>query len=149
MTATLPPRSARQELEQIDTQSTCGSGRYDPDLWHSPDADDIDRAKAICRAECGVVDRCRALALATGQDFGVWGGLSAKDRAALGKTPRVVGDTGGPVSVSPRSKTRRLPCRVCGRPIGLDRVGRSSKHTDVTTTSTCTGSWTTPGEVKA
>lgn len=149
MTATLPPRSARQELEQIDTQSTCGSGRYDPDLWHSPDADDIDRAKAICRAECGVVDRCRALALATGQDFGVWGGLSAKDRAALGKTPRVVGDTGGPVVGTRRPRAQRAPCPACGRSIGLDRAGRMSHHMDMQVRTWCAGTLTNPGEVKA
>jgi hypothetical protein len=150
VTSTLPPRTAREELERIDTKAACGSGRHNPDLWHSVLIEEIDHAKAVCRVECPVMARCLAWALATGQDHGVWGGLSKRDRDALGKSsPRVVGDTGGPVSVSPRSKIRRLPCRVCGRPIGLDLAGRTSKHADVTTKSTCTGSWTTPEGVKA
>ena len=40
------------------------------------------RAKQLC-AQCPVLARCREHALDVGEPFGIWGGLSAPERAAL------------------------------------------------------------------
>ena len=40
------------------------------------------KAKQLC-AECPVLRRCRDHALDVGEAFGIWGGLSASERAAL------------------------------------------------------------------
>ena len=42
----------------------------------------IDEAKAVCR-RCPVMDTCLKWALESGQDAGVWGGLSEDERRAL------------------------------------------------------------------
>jgi WhiB family redox-sensing transcriptional regulator len=42
----------------------------------------IEQAKAVCR-RCPVVSQCLAWALESGQDAGVWGGLSEDERRAL------------------------------------------------------------------
>jgi WhiB family transcriptional regulator, redox-sensing transcriptional regulator len=42
----------------------------------------IEDAKAVCR-RCPVVDTCLKWALESGQDAGVWGGLSEDERRAL------------------------------------------------------------------
>ena len=42
----------------------------------------IEEAKAVCR-RCPVIDSCLAWALESGQDAGVWGGLSEDERRAL------------------------------------------------------------------
>ena len=42
----------------------------------------IEEAKAVCR-RCGVSEECLQWALETGQDAGVWGGLSEDERRAL------------------------------------------------------------------
>ncbi len=42
----------------------------------------IAEAKTVCR-RCSVVSECLAWALASGQDAGVWGGLSEDERRAL------------------------------------------------------------------
>jgi WhiB family transcriptional regulator, redox-sensing transcriptional regulator len=42
----------------------------------------IEEAKAVCR-RCDVVETCLRWALDTGQDAGVWGGLSEDERRAL------------------------------------------------------------------
>jgi len=42
----------------------------------------IDQAKAICR-DCQVVQTCLSWAMQSGQDSGVWGGLSEGERRAL------------------------------------------------------------------
>ena len=42
----------------------------------------IEEAKSVCR-RCEVVDTCLKWALESGQDAGVWGGLSEDERRAL------------------------------------------------------------------
>lgn len=59
----------------------------DPELFFpigntGPALIQIEQAKAVCR-RCPVLQTCQAWALASGQDFGVWGGLSEDERRAL------------------------------------------------------------------
>ena len=59
----------------------------DPELFFpigntGPALVQIEEAKAVCR-RCPVVDDCLRWALETGQDSGVWGGLSEDERRAL------------------------------------------------------------------
>ena len=55
----------------------------DPELFFpigttGPAAQQVDEAKAVCR-RCSVTAECLAWALETGQDAGVWGGLSDRE----------------------------------------------------------------------
>ncbi len=64
----------------------------DPELFFpigttGPAATQIDEAKAVCM-QCPVRMECLEWALATGQDAGVWGGLSEEERRALRRTRR-------------------------------------------------------------
>jgi WhiB family transcriptional regulator, redox-sensing transcriptional regulator len=59
----------------------------DPELFFpightGPAALQIEEAKAVCH-RCPVMAECRADALARGEEFGVWGGLSEQERRAL------------------------------------------------------------------
>jgi WhiB family transcriptional regulator, redox-sensing transcriptional regulator len=59
----------------------------DPELFFpigttGPAALQVEEAKAVCR-RCPVVTDCLQWALDTGQDAGVWGGLSEDERRAL------------------------------------------------------------------
>ena len=59
----------------------------DPELFFTigntgPALLQIEQAKAVCR-RCEVADACITWALETGQDSGVWGGLSEDERRAL------------------------------------------------------------------
>ena len=59
----------------------------DPELFFpngntGPPLMQIEEAKAVSR-RCSVVDTCLAWALESGQDAGVWGGLSEDERRAL------------------------------------------------------------------
>lgn len=44
----------------------------------------IEEAKAVCHIRCPVMEQCLQWALESGQDHGVWGGMSEDDRR-LGK----------------------------------------------------------------
>lgn len=64
----------------------------DPELFFpvgttGPAAAQIDEAKAIC-TQCAVRVECLDWALATGQDAGVWGGMSEEERRALRRARR-------------------------------------------------------------
>ena len=50
-----------------------------PDLFFSDRAEDIRAAVRICR-RCPVAEECRAVALASGERFGVWGGQTERQR---------------------------------------------------------------------
>ncbi|WP_217236827.1 WhiB family transcriptional regulator [Streptomyces sp. AC555_RSS877] len=59
----------------------------DPDLFFpigdtGPALLQIEEAKAVCR-RCPVMEQCLQWALASGQDSGVWGGLSEAERRSL------------------------------------------------------------------
>lgn len=65
----------------------------DPELFfpigHGPAAQaQIVEAKAVC-ARCPVVRECLAWALETGQDAGVWGGLTEEERRQLRRVTAV------------------------------------------------------------
>lgn len=47
---------------------------------------DIEYAKSICRG-CSAADKCLQWALETGEEHGVWGGLSEQERRALRRRP--------------------------------------------------------------
>jgi WhiB family transcriptional regulator, redox-sensing transcriptional regulator len=42
----------------------------------------VEQAKAVCR-RCSVTDQCLQWALESGQDAGVWGGMSEEERRAV------------------------------------------------------------------
>ena len=59
----------------------------DPELFFpigntGPALAQIEQAKSVCN-RCSVVDTCLKWALESGQDAGVWGGLSEDERRAL------------------------------------------------------------------
>lgn len=62
-------------------------GRYDPELWFpngntGPALLQTEEAKRVCLA-CPAVEWCLQWALETGQNHGVWGGLSEDEREVL------------------------------------------------------------------
>lgn len=56
---------------------------FAPDGEHDPERSAREaRAKAIC-ARCPVIRECATYALGAGERYGVWGGLSERERAAV------------------------------------------------------------------
>jgi WhiB family transcriptional regulator, redox-sensing transcriptional regulator len=82
------------EYPASQTEDTDGDWRHraecrfeDPELFFptgntGPALLQIEEARAVCR-DCVVVDACLKWALGTGQDAGVWGGMSEDERRAL------------------------------------------------------------------
>ena len=71
----------------MDWRSRAACLEKDPELFFplsntGPTLLQIEEAKAVCRS-CPVVDTCLQWALESGQDAGVWGGMSEDERRAL------------------------------------------------------------------
>jgi WhiB family redox-sensing transcriptional regulator len=68
-------------------QARCAGS--DPDLWHpkNNDAAQAKQAKRICR-RCPVRAECLAYALEHGEEHGVWGGMSVRERERLRREER-------------------------------------------------------------
>ncbi|QSR25545.1 hypothetical protein CFH99_07905 [Nocardioides aromaticivorans] len=64
---------------EVDRPTPC---YWDPALWFSEAVDNVAEAKRLC-GTCPVKARCLADALAQQEKHGVWGGLSASERADL------------------------------------------------------------------
>ena len=82
-----PPASAAEEPTARELLEKCDNGT-DSCVFH-PEGERgnqrrsrADRAKAVCDS-CPVLQRCRDHALASREPYGVWGGLSEDERAAV------------------------------------------------------------------
>ncbi len=87
MTSEIQQRHAPSSERGTDWRDKAACLPVDPELFFpvgnsGPALDQIDKAKAVC-GRCAVRDVCLAYALETGQDFGVWGGLSENERRAM------------------------------------------------------------------
>lgn len=81
--------SHRQAGERalVDWRHQAACLNEDPELFFpvgntGPALPQIEEAKGVCR-RCDVVETCLRWALDTGQDAGVWGGLSEDERRAM------------------------------------------------------------------
>jgi WhiB family redox-sensing transcriptional regulator len=71
----------------MDWRHRAACRNEDPELFFpigntGPALAQIDEARAVCQ-RCDVTQDCLTWALETGQDAGVWGGLSEDERRAL------------------------------------------------------------------
>jgi len=80
-------RYAEKELDTMDWRHIAACREVDPELFFpigtsGPALFQIEEAKQVCR-RCTVVDECLRWAIDSGQDAGVWGGMSEDERRAL------------------------------------------------------------------
>jgi WhiB family redox-sensing transcriptional regulator len=77
----------REGVGTMDWRNIAACREADPELFFpignsGPALLQIEEAKQVCR-RCGVLDDCLRWAIDSGQDAGVWGGLSEDERRAL------------------------------------------------------------------
>jgi WhiB family redox-sensing transcriptional regulator len=77
----------RQGARRMDWRHRSACLDEDPELFFpigntGPAILQIEEAKQVCR-RCDVQEQCLAWALESGQDHGVWGGMSEDERRAL------------------------------------------------------------------
>ena len=77
----------REGVDIMDWRHEAACREVDPELFFpignsGPALLQIDEAKQVCR-RCSVMEECLRWALDTGQDAGVWDGMSEDERRAL------------------------------------------------------------------
>jgi WhiB family redox-sensing transcriptional regulator len=78
------------------------------------------RAKAVC-GECEVRSECLAEALEGDEKFGIWGGLTERERRAIRKSPSPYGASPQDIAADP-GRLARLPAVVVqGRAMSSSR----------------------------
>jgi WhiB family transcriptional regulator, redox-sensing transcriptional regulator len=80
--------AALMEPAAWTTSALCAQA--DPEAWFPEVGGSSRQAKAVC-ARCPVRVECLAEAMANREPFGVWGGLSEKERRALRRRSSVDG----------------------------------------------------------
>lgn len=80
-----PTNRTRRVLLSFEPQPWAEHGACrgaDPDLFFPERGQDTTRAKKVCTT-CPVRQQCLSYALSHGERFGVWGGLSGRERRRL------------------------------------------------------------------
>ena len=77
----------KEYVISMDWRSRAACLEKDPELFFpvgntGPALLQIEEAKSVCR-RCPVIDTCLQWAIESGQDAGVWGGMSEDERRAL------------------------------------------------------------------
>src|SRR6185436_18229853 len=83
----LPPSHESRSVAAMDWRHRAACRDEDPELFFpigtsGPALLQVEQAKAVCR-RCSVVDDCLQWALESGQDAGVWGGMSEEERRVV------------------------------------------------------------------
>jgi WhiB family redox-sensing transcriptional regulator len=79
-----------EDADRLEWQEEAACRSYDNVLFFGPDHGESElekqsreaRAKAVCQ-RCPVADPCLEFAMETNQKYGIWGGLTDKERASL------------------------------------------------------------------
>lgn len=77
-----------------DWKSKANCMGVDPDLFFPERGMSTREAKEVCRG-CVVQEDCLEYALANGEKFGIWGGVSERERRRIRRARALVRRTGG------------------------------------------------------
>ena len=76
------PRHLTAETEDLSWQEFANCLGVDPDLFFPERGASTRAAKEVCRG-CQVRESCLEFALANGEKFGIWGGMSERERRRI------------------------------------------------------------------
>jgi adenine-specific DNA glycosylase len=91
----------------LDWQRWAACQWTDLDLMFPEQGGDVTAAKRVCRS-CPVREECLAYALANEEQFGVWGGLTAREMRSTRHRPRPLAD----VIAASDARHRRNQARI-------------------------------------
>jgi WhiB family transcriptional regulator, redox-sensing transcriptional regulator len=89
--------TTEQLSEDRGWQTRANCMGVDPDLFFPERGASTREAKEVCRG-CVVREDCLEYALANGEKFGIWGGLSERERRRIRRARALVRRTGGTAS---------------------------------------------------
>ncbi|WP_353050494.1 WhiB family transcriptional regulator [Cellulosimicrobium sp. Marseille-Q4280] len=81
----LPSMFVPEGQESWQDEALCA--QTDPELFFPQKGGSTAEAKKVCR-QCPVVDECLEWAIDAGEEHGVWGGMSERERSAYARSRR-------------------------------------------------------------
>ncbi|MEY2476795.1 MAG: WhiB family transcriptional regulator, redox-sensing transcriptional regulator [Actinomycetota bacterium] len=87
----------REERPSWQDQANCMG--VDPDLFFPERGASTREAKEVCRG-CVVREDCLEYALANGEKFGIWGGMSERERRRIRRARALARRSNGAISAS-------------------------------------------------
>jgi WhiB family redox-sensing transcriptional regulator len=93
----MPNTVIDHETEAPAWQARANCMGVDPDLFFPERGASTREAKEVCRG-CVVREDCLEYALANGEKFGMWGGLSERERRRIRRARALVRRSGGTAS---------------------------------------------------
>jgi len=104
-----------------------------PQAWWFPGrGENTNRSKNICAA-CPVLDQCREYALSTGQQHGIWGGLSERERHRIRAVRNRAAGRAGCPPPSTRSAEIAAHVELLRRQGYHDYIRQTAGHFGITT----------------
>ena len=82
MRITIATEAAEPEMDAENWQDLANCLGVDPDLFFPERGASTREAKEVCRG-CVVREECLEFALANGEKFGIWGGMSERERRRI------------------------------------------------------------------
>lgn len=79
------PKIYQVEGDFLKRRASAACAQTDPEVFFPEKGGSTKQAKRVCREACGMRDECLSFALENGERFGVWGGLSERERRALSR----------------------------------------------------------------
>lgn len=102
-------------MRGVDWMASAQCRDLGPQVMHPTDGHGVIDAKRVCAA-CPVKEPCLEYALATRQEYGVWGGTSERQRRRMHSRHLTV--------VPTETVGSDQPCCDCGADVGYTGVGR-------------------------
>jgi WhiB family redox-sensing transcriptional regulator len=113
-----PPATDRDDWRSLSACLTEDPELFFPLSLSGPGLAQLAAAKAVC-AQCQVSTECLGFALNSGQEFGVWGGMSEEDRKAIRRVEHVLAPKLAVRSAQRRRRSRSQPVQLgAGWPSG-------------------------------
>lgn len=117
-----PPAGTDNPLSWMDHGACVGE---DQDLWFPPEKSNAKTAKRICAA-CPVRLECLEYAVEGNERYGVWGGLSYKERQAIRSYRRRAGQAAASGAIRPVPGA--VPCASRSEVPALPLDDRDAQH---------------------
>jgi WhiB family redox-sensing transcriptional regulator len=120
------PVLARDPVRDPSWQELAACAKADPEEFFPDKGGSTREARRVCRS-CPVAAECLEFALANNERFGVWGGLSERERRRIkdGVTPALRRCLAGLHVMSGENRTTDGRCRACRN--ASDRLARARK----------------------
>jgi WhiB family redox-sensing transcriptional regulator len=95
MSETFAERIGTLSADEIEWQEEAVCAQTDPEVFFPEKGGSVREAKKVCLGGCAVKEQCLNFALTNDEKFGVWGGLTERERRKIYKQRKALDEAAG------------------------------------------------------